>query len=62
MIMSVYDTMDLMLWEAKNKMSCIYCKEYKGLQEPCNKGITVQTLSESINCEYYQYNGEVKKQ
>ncbi len=38
-------------------MSCVFCKEYQGLKEPCNRGITVQNLSESFNCEYYEYNG-----
>ena len=38
-------------------MSCVFCKEYQGLREPCNRGITVQNLSESFNCEYYEYNG-----
>ena len=42
-------------------MSCIFCKEYRGIHEPCNRGITVQTLSESIDCEYYEYNGECVK-
>lgn len=37
-------------------MSCVFCKEYHGLNEPCNRGITVQNLSESFNCEYYEYN------
>ena len=41
-------------------MSCIYCTCYNGLNEPCQKGITVQNLSESFDCEYYQYNGECK--
>ncbi len=39
-------------------MSCLFCKEYHGLKEPCRKGIMVQNLSESFNCEYYEYNGE----
>ena len=57
--MSVYDTQDIAKWKEDN-MSCGFCKEYKGLNEPCNRGITVQNLSESFNCEYYNYNGEVK--
>ena len=39
-------------------MSCLFCKEYQGLKEPCNRGITVQNLIESFNFEYYEYNGE----
>ena len=42
-------------------MSCVFCENYKGLGEPCNRGMTVQTLSESIDCEYYEYNGECKE-
>ena len=57
--MSNYNTEDIARWEAKNKMSCIYCIYYEGLREPCKKGMTVQTLSESINCEHYQYNQEL---
>ena len=41
-------------------MSCIYCIHYQGLHESCLKGITVQNLSESFNCEYYTYDGKVK--
>lgn len=41
-------------------MSCIYCIEYRGLNEPCNKGLLVENLSESFNCDYYQYNQELK--
>ncbi len=41
-------------------MSCVYCSEYQGLKKPCNKGKTIETLSESFNCEYYQYNQGVK--
>ena len=41
-------------------MSCIFCINYKGLQEPCKKGITVETSYESFNCKFYEYNGELK--
>lgn len=51
--MSNYNTFDIASWEAENKMSCIYCTNYQGHDEPCDKGIIVQTLNESIDCEYY---------
>ena len=51
--MSNYNTFDIALWEAENKMSCIYCTNYQGRDEPCIKGVTVKTLNESIDCEYY---------
>ena len=57
--MSIYDVVELARWKEDN-MSCKFCEHYKGLDEPCNRGITVQNLSESFNCEYYTYNGEVK--
>ena len=60
MIMSVYDTMDLMEWEALNKMSCFYCKHYCGLQTYCLRAVYIINGSESINCDEYEYNGEVK--
>ena len=41
-------------------MSCLFCKEYRGLKEPCTKGITIENLSESFDCEFYKYNGRVK--
>ena len=58
MIMSIYDVEDIARWKEEN-MSCMFCTEYKGIGEPCNRGITVQNLSESFNCEYYKYNGEL---
>ena len=58
--MSNYNTFDIAKWEAKNKMSCIYCTNYQGLNKPCYKGIHVETLSESFNCEYYTYDGSCK--
>ena len=57
--MSIYDTQDIAKWEAKNKMSCIYCIHYKGLNEPCNRGMTVLNLNESLTCEHYKYNQEL---
>ena len=56
--MSVFDVVEIAEWKEKN-MSCGFCEHYKGLNEPCQKGITVQNLSESFNCEYYCYNGEL---
>ena len=41
-------------------MSCIYCTNYQGRDEPCFKGVTVQTLNESIDCEDYCYDGSCK--
>lgn len=41
-------------------MSCVYCKHYKGLQKKCEKGVEIKNLSESFNCENYQYNQKVK--
>ena len=58
--MSNYNTFDIACWEAENKMSCIYCTNYQGRDEPCYKGVTVQTLNESIDCEDYCYDGSCK--
>ena len=58
--MSNYNTFDIALWEAENKMSCIYCTNYQGRDEPCIKGVTVKTLNESIDCEDYTYDGSCK--
>jgi hypothetical protein len=41
-------------------MSCFYCRFYEGLDNPCLKGIHIHTGSESIDCNYYQYNGGLK--
>ena len=60
--MSVYDTQDIALWEALNKMSCFYCKHYSGLEKYCLKAVYITNGSESINCDEYEYNGEVKKE
>ena len=60
--MSVYDTQDIALWEARNKMSCFYCKHYMGLGDLCCNGHMVTNGSESLNCDEYEYNGEVKKE
>ena len=58
--MSVYDTQDIALWEARNKMSCFYCKHYAGLEKYCMRAVYITNGSESINCDEYEYNGEVK--
>ena len=42
-------------------MSCIFCKSYCGAELYCLKGEYVRTTYESFNCEYYEYNGEVKE-
>ena len=41
-------------------MSCVFCTEYKGLKRLCRKWIFVENLSESFDCEHYNYNQEVK--
>ena len=42
-------------------MSCFYCKHYMGLHDLCENGHMIDTGSESINCNEYEYNGEVKE-
>ena len=42
-------------------MSCFYCKHYAGLNIYCLRAKLVQTGSESIDCDEYEYNGEVKE-
>ena len=58
--MSIYDVVDLAEWKSVN-MSCKFCVHYKKLGCPCDKGITVQNLSESFNCEHYTYNGDLNE-
>ena len=41
-------------------MSCFYCKHYCGLKETCNRLIFIVDGSESLVCDDYEYNGEVK--
>ena len=41
-------------------MSCFYCKYYCGLQTYCLRAVYISNGSESINCDEYEYNGEVK--
>ena len=42
-------------------MSCIYCKHYAGLNQFCYEKHMVTTTYESLFCDEYQYNGEVKE-
>ena len=41
-------------------MSCIYCKSYAGVNKYCLSAHMVITTHESIYCDDYEYNGEVK--
>lgn len=41
-------------------MSCVFCKNYQGLNCSCTIGTLIQTLSESFDCDKYEYNGECK--
>ena len=41
-------------------MSCFYCEYYVGINLYCRKAHYVETGSESINCDDYEYNGECK--
>ena len=59
--MSVYDTQDIALWEARNKMSCFYCKHYAGLEKYCMRAVYITNGSESINCDEYEYNGSLEE-
>ena len=34
------------------------CTEYNGLDQPCNQGITVTNLNDTLLCDYYVYSGE----
>lgn len=38
-------------------MSCVFCSNYQGLNTYCFKGVMVRTLSESIDCKDYVYDG-----
>lgn len=58
--MSVFDVVELARWKEDN-MSCMFCKFYNSLKQPCQKRIKVETGSESFNCPHYTYNGKVKK-
>ena len=42
-------------------MSCIFGKNYESLNKPCLKGIMIKSGSESFNCDFYRYNGELKE-
>ncbi len=37
-------------------MSCLFCSNYNGLQEPCSKGVTIKTTMEDMDCKHYEYN------
>ena len=42
-------------------MSCYFCKNYKGLHNFCAEDrYYVETGNESLDCQFYQYNGELK--
>lgn len=42
-------------------MSCYFCKNYKGLHNFCEDDhVYVETGNESLDCQFYQYNGELK--
>ena len=42
-------------------MSCNFCKNFKGLNDVCEDGFHyVETGNESLDCQSYQYNGELK--
>ena len=58
--MSIYDVVEIAEWKEKN-MSCIYCKHFKGEATECDLGVLVTNGVESIYCDDYVYNGEVKE-
>ena len=41
-------------------MFCLFCREYKGLDNRCGKDKDIHDIIEVIECPYYQYNGDVK--
>lgn len=42
-------------------MSCYFCKNYKGLHNFCEDDFHyVETGNESLDCNNYEYNGELK--
>lgn len=42
-------------------MCCQFCKNYRGLHEFCEDGFHyVETGNESLDCNSYEYNGELK--
>ena len=38
-------------------MSCMYCSNYAGLGMYCLRAVFVETGSESLTCDEYEYNG-----
>ena len=42
-------------------MFCLFCVEYNGLDKPCNKGIRVTNIQDTMECQDYKYNGEVNE-
>ena len=42
-------------------MSCIFCVNYKKINEYCEKGILIENTYESFDCKFYSYNGELKE-
>ena len=39
-------------------MFCLFCTEYQGLDEPCKQGVRVTNIQDTLQCDYYCYNGE----
>ena len=40
-------------------MFCLYCIEYQGLDEPCKQGKNIHNIKDVMECEHYNYTGEV---
>ena len=41
-------------------MSCMFCNQYSGLGHYCLSAHYVETGSESLTCDDYEYDGKVK--
>ena len=41
-------------------MSCMFCNNFKGLNKECLKGVMIETSYESFDCDYYDYNKELR--
>ena len=47
-----------MLQHGGGNQFCLFCTEYQGLDEPCKQGVRVTNIQDTLQCDYYCYNGE----
>ena len=41
-------------------MFCLYCQYYKSLDEHCRKDKNIHNIQEVMECQDYQYKGDVE--